>query len=165
MKRLGALLVLVLGLALAQAPAFPETYAGAGVAANGAAVQFGLVLPFAPMGLDTGLDGEVVFAPNPQGQLAFKALLLPSLTLADTFAAVGLASEVRLEANAFGAHLGPVASLDLGEAVLSATAGLGFFRGVHVSYGLGLRAYLDPLALEVATSDRYAFRASLLYLW
>jgi len=74
----------------------------------------------------------------------------------------------------FGGYLGADFSWDLPamgavEGALSGNLGLGYFPkgGLNsfFTYGIGLRFYYDPLALELASNDRDLIRASLLYLW
>ncbi|WP_337844501.1 bioflim formation protein [Thermus sp.] len=162
MKRLfGALLLLA--LALAQTPAYPETAFGLGYAPDrGVYLQGGVLLPFSPLGLDTGLDLEALLDPSPEGEALFKANLFPGLVVEGLYASLGLGLDLRYP---FGVHLGPLFSLELPGGALSARLGLGYQGGLHLVYGLGLRFYLEPLALEVALSDRYPFRLSLLYLF
>ncbi|AFV75206.1 hypothetical protein Theos_0123 [Thermus oshimai JL-2] len=162
MKRLlGALLLFA--LALAQTPAYPETAFGLGYAPDrGVYLQGGLLLPFSPLGLDTGLDLEVLLDQNPQGEALFKANLFPGLVVESLYASLGVGLDLRYP---FGAHLGPLFSLEIPGGALSARLGLGYEGRFHLAYGLGLRLYLEPLALEAAFSDRYPFRLSLLYLF
>ncbi len=179
MKRTAMLVVLVLGWALASAPAYPENAFGVGYAYPTAGVaDLNLALPFAPLGMDTGLDLELRY-PRPGVSATAKMLVLPSLTVGRQFMAVGLYTELRYAYDdpnhRFGGYVGGNFSWDLPplgpvEGVLSGQLGLGYYPkgsllGSLVSYGLGVRLYHDPVALELATNDRDLFRASLLYLW
>ncbi|GAA5335069.1 MULTISPECIES: bioflim formation protein [Thermus] len=164
MKRALAFLFL-LGLALAQAPAYPENTLGVGYAPDkGAYLQGSLLLPFNPLGIDTGLDAEALLSPSPEVYALLKANLFPGLVLGDFYTSLGLGLDLRYP---LGAHVGPVASLELPGGALSGTLGLGYQTGsgLHLAWGLGLRLYLEPIALEAATSDRFPFRLSLLYLF
>ena len=157
MKRLFALLGLALGLALAQAPAYPENTLGLGYAPDrGFYLQGSALLPFSPLGLDTGLDAQVLLSQSPEAYALLKANLFPGLVVGGLFASVGL-----------GLDLGPLASLELPGGALSLGLGLGYQAGagLHLAWGAGFRLYLEPLALEVSASDRYPFLLSLLYLW
>jgi len=165
MKRLFALLGLALGLALAQAPAYPENTLGLGYAPDrGFYLQGSALLPFSPLGLDTGLDAQVLLSQSPEAYALLKANLFPGLVVEGLFASVGLGLDLRYP---FGAHLGPLASLELPGGALSLGLGLGYQAGagLHLAWGAGFRLYLEPLALEVSASDRYPFLLFLLYLW
>ena len=176
MKRLWISAVLLAGLALASAPAYPENAAGLGYTHPGAGVfSIGAVLPAAPLGLDAGVDLELRY-PRLGVSAAGKLLVLPSLTVGGQFMAVGVFTELRYaDPGRFGGYLGGGLSWDLPpmgpvEGVLSAQLGVGYFpKGSLLrslfSYGLGLRLYYEPVALELATNDRDLLRASLLYLW
>ncbi len=176
MKRLWILLWTLAGLALASTPAYPENSAGLGYAHPGAGVfTLGVQLPAAPLGLDTGLDLEVRY-PRLGVSATGKILVLPSLSVGGQFMAVGAFGELRYaDPGAYGGYLGGGFSWDLPpmgpvEGALSAKLGVGYFPKGSLaaslfSYGLGLRLYYDPVALELATNDRDLFRASLLFLW
>ena len=178
MKKLLSFAVFFLGLALASVPAYPENSIGLGfVYPTAGKVNVGLALPFAPLGMDTGLDLEVRY-PRPGASIATKILILPSLTVGGQFMAVGAYSELRYAYadpdNLFGAFLGGSLSWDLPqmgplEGVLSGQLGVGYFPKGNwtsfFSYGLGMRFYYDPVAFELATNDRDLFRASVLFLW
>ena len=123
MKRLFALLGLALGLALAQAPAYPENTLGLGYAPDrGFYLQGSALLPFSPLGLDTGLDAQVLLSQSPEAYALLKANLFPGLVVEGLFASVGLGLDLRYP---FGAHLGPLASLELPGGALSLGLGLG----------------------------------------
>lgn len=163
MKRLVALSLLALSLALAQMPAYPENTLGLGYAPDkGVYLQGSALLPFSPLGIDTGLDVQALLLQNPEVFALFKANLFPGLVLADLYTSVGLGLDLRYP---FGAHLGPVVSLEVPGGALSAYGGLGYQSGFHLAWGAGFRLYLEPLALEVSASDRYPFLLSFLYLW
>ncbi|QWK23038.1 bioflim formation protein [Thermus scotoductus] len=163
MKRLVALSLLALSLALAQMPAYPENTLGLGYAPDkGVYLQGSALLPFSPLGIDTGLDVQALLSQNPEVFALFKANLFPGLVLADLYTSVGLGLDLRYP---FGAHLGPVVSLEVPGGALSAYGGLGYQSGFHLAWGAGFRLYLEPLALEVSASDRYPFLLSFLYLW
>lgn len=146
MKRLFALLGLALGLALAQAPAYPENTLGLGYAPDrGFYLQGSALLPFSPLGLDTGLDAQVLLSQSPEAYALLKANLFPGLVVEGLFASVGLGLDLRYP---FGAHLGPLASLELPGGALSLGLGLGYQAGagLHLAWGAGFRLYLEPLA-------------------
>jgi len=175
MKKLSIIAAFFLGMALASAPAYPENSVGLGyVYPTAGELTAGLVLPFAPLGMETGLDLEVRY-PRLGVSATGKVLLLPSLTMGGQFVSVGLYSELRYaDPGLFGGYLGGAFSLELPqmgpvEGALSGQLGLGYFpKGSWTSffgYGLGLRLYYDPVALELVTNDRDLFRASLLFLW
>ncbi|MCL4454521.1 MAG: hypothetical protein M1369_01150 [Deinococcus sp.] len=173
MKRLLALPLLLLGFAQAQVPAYPENTFGVGYALDqGITAQAGLSLPFGPLGVDTGLDLEVAVGSQVQGWSLLRLNLLPALTISDLSLSAGLGLDLRYGTSllgvalpAFGVHLGPVFTFELPSSALSGFVGIGYQNGFHAAYGLGLRVYLDPVALDIATSDRYTVRVSLLYLW
>jgi hypothetical protein len=93
--------------------------------------------------------------------------VLPALTVADLSLSAGLGLDFSFNtfSSTFGTHLGPVASLEIPDGAISGYVGLGIENGFNVAYGLGARLYLEPIALEVATSDRYALKLAALYLW
>jgi len=163
MKRLLLTLGLLLGLALAQAPAYPENTAGFGYSPDkGFYLQGSLVLPFSPLGIDTGLDAQVLLSQSPEVHTLLKANLFPGLVLGDFYTSFGLGLDLRYP---FGVHLGPLVSLEVPGGALSGFLGLGYQAGFHLAWGAGFRLYLEPLALEVSASDRYPFLLALLYLW
>jgi len=163
MKRTLALLALLLGFSLAQAPAYPENTLGIGYTPDkGIYLQGSALLPFSPLGIDTGLDMQALLSQNPEVFALFKANLFPGLVLMDLYTSVGLGLDLRYP---FGVHLGPVVSLEVPGGALSAYGGVGYQSGFHLAWGAGFRLYLEPLALEVSASDRYPFLLSLLYLW
>ncbi|GEM_PF-134513 len=176
MKRLWIASIFTLTIALASAPAYPENSLGLGyVYPTAGEISLGAVLPFAPLGLDTGLDLELRY-PRLGVSTTGKILILPSLTVGGQFLAVGSFAELRYaEPGYFGGYLGGDFSWDLPQlgplqGVLSAQLGLGYFPKGNLlrsifSYGLGLRFYYDSLAVELASNDRDLLRASLLYLW
>lgn len=174
MKRFVALLTVLAGLALAQVPAYPENTIGLGFGirnslGNSLIIQGSTSLPFSPLGLDTGLDAEVIVPTSFNGVEVWSLLkvnLLPALTVLDLSLSAGLGLDVSYSTlNGFGTHLGPVASLEIPGGAISAYVGLGYEGGFNLAYGLGGRLYLDPIALEVATSDRYVLKLAVLYLW
>jgi len=176
MKRLWIVVWMLAGLAWASTPAYPENSVGLGYAHPGAGTfTLGVQLPGGPLGLDTGLDLELRY-PRLGVSATGKVLVLPSLTVGGQFMAVGAFAELRYaDPGAFGGYLGGAFSWDLPpmgpvEGAFSGRLGVGYFpKGSLMSsifgYGLGLRLYYDPVALELATNDRDLFRASLLFLW
>ncbi len=176
MKRLWFIALIVLGWALASTPAYPENSFGLGYAHPTAGeLTVGAVLPFAPLGMDSGLDLEVRY-PRLGVSAAGKLLLLPSLAVGGQFMAVGLYGELRYASpGSFGGYLGGDLSWDLPNmgplsGALSAGLGLGYFpKGSLLaslfSYELGVRLYYDQFAVDLVTNDRDLFRAGLLYLW
>ncbi|WP_038049212.1 hypothetical protein [Thermus caliditerrae] len=163
MKRTLALLALLLGFSLAQAPAYPENTLGLGYTpGKGVYLQGSALLPFSPLGLDTGLDAQVLLSGSPEAYALLKANLFPGLVLMDLYTSVGLGLDLRYP---FGVHLGPVVSLEVPGGAISGALGLGYQNGLHLAWGAGFRLYLEPMALEASASDRYPFLLSLLYLW
>lgn len=181
MKRLLALLTLIAGLAFAQVPAYTENTVGIGFGiARGFAldgstrpaivIQGSALLPFSPLGIDTGLDAELIVPTAFSGAevwALFKANLLPALTLGDLPFSVGLGLDASYNTfgGVFGTHLGPLATVEIAGGAISGYLGLGYEGGFNLAYGLGGRLYLDPVALEVALSDRYPLKLAILYLW
>ncbi|ADH62414.1 conserved hypothetical protein [Allomeiothermus silvanus DSM 9946] len=166
MQRILATLTVLAGLAAAQAPAYPENTIGVGFSFNrGLTLQGSLGLPFSPLGIDTGLDVEAILPDNPSVWVLTKANLLPALSIGDLSMSVGVGIDLRYINSGFGAHLGVPATLEVPGGAISAYVGLGYQDGFHLAYGLGARFYLDPVALEAATSDRYPLKISVLYLW
>jgi hypothetical protein len=171
MKRLIALLALVVGLAFAQPPAYPENTVGVGFGINrGLILQASTVLPFSPLGIDTGLDLEAIVPTtfdNVEIWAMLKANLFPALVVADQSLSAGLAMDMSFNTmgSVFGIHLGPVASLEIPGGAISGYVGLGFEGRFSVAYGLGVRLYLDPIALQVGISDRYPIKIAVLFLW
>ena len=165
MRRLLPLLAF-LALAWAQSPAYPENALGIGYGEKGLALQAGLLLPLAPLGIETGLDLWAFLPDLDPGRLEARALLkaslFPGLVLLDRYLTLGLGLDLRLP---FGLHLGPAASLDLEGAALSLFLAPGYQGGFHLAWGVGLRVYLDPLALEASAADGNRFLLSLLYLF
>jgi len=92
MKRLLALLALALGLALAQAPAYPENTLGLGYSPEkGPYLQGSALLPFNPLGLDTGVDLQILLAQSPEAYALLKANLFPGLVVESLFASAASA--------------------------------------------------------------------------
>ncbi len=155
-----------LALAWAQSPAYPENALGAGYGEKGFTLQGSFLLPLSPLGIETGLDlWASLPSLNPvrlEGRALLKANLLPGLVFLDQYLSLGLGLDLRYP---FGLHLGPLASLDLGGAALSLFLAPGYQGGFHLAWGVGLRAYLDPLALEASAMDGNRFLLSLLYLF
>ncbi|WP_026234518.1 hypothetical protein [Calidithermus timidus] len=172
MKRILPLLTLLCGLVFAQVPAYPENTAGLGfTVGKNLTVQAGFNLPL--LGLDTGLDLELnpLAAGGVEVWTLSRLNLIPALVVGDLSMSVGAGLELRYAAKngatapSFGAHLGPTATLELPGSALSAYVGLGYQGGFSLAYGVGFRAYLDPIALEIALTDRYWLKLSALYLW
>lgn len=171
MKRLIALGMVLTGLALAQVPAYPENTVGIGFGiGRGIVLEGSITLPFSPLGIDTGLDAEVIVPTAFNGAevwALFKANLLPALTLGDLpfSVGVGLDASFNTLSSTFGSHLGPLATVEIPGGAISGYLGIGYEGGFNLAYGLGGRLYLDPVALEVAVSDRYPLKLAVLYLW
>lgn len=157
-------LFLLLGLALAQGPAYPENTLGLAYAPDGGRLflQGSALLPFSPLGIDTGLEAQLLLSSSPEVYALFKANLLPGLVLMDLYTSLGLGLDLRYP---LGLHLGPLVSLELPGSALWLYGGAGYQAGLHLAWGAGFRVYLDPVALEVSATDRYPFALSLLYLW
>lgn len=96
-----------------------------------------------------------------------KANLLPALVVADLPLSVGLGLDLSFDtrASVFGTHLGPIATLEIPGGALSGYLGLGLEGGFNLAYGLAGRLYLDPVAIELGLSDRYALKIAVLYLY
>ena len=154
----------LLSLALAQGPVYPENTLGLTYAPDGGRffLQGSAALPFTPLGIDTGLEAQLLLSGSPSAYALFKANLFPGLVLRDLYTAVGVGLDLRWP---LGVHLGPLVSFELPGSVLWLSGGVGYQAGLHLAYGAGLRVYLDPLAVEVSATDRYPFALSLLYLW
>ncbi|MDX2004650.1 MAG: bioflim formation protein [Meiothermus sp.] len=178
MRRLLALLTLVTGLAFAQVPAYNENTVGLGFGIsplnsgrpNMLIVQGSFGLPFSPLGIDTGLEVEGLVPTSFDGieiWAMVKANLLPALVVADLPLSVGLGLDLSFDtrASVFGTHLGPIATLEIPGGALSGYLGLGLEGGFNLAYGLAGRLYLDPVALELGLSDRYALKIAVLYLY
>jgi hypothetical protein len=171
MKRLIALVTVLTGLALAQVPAYPENTVGIGFGiGRGLVLEGSTPLPFSPLGIDTGLDAEVIVPTAFNGAevwALFKADLLPALTLGDLpfSVGVGLDASFNTLSGIFGSHLGPLATVEIPGGAISGYLGIGYEGGFNLAYGLGGRLYLDPVALEVSVSDRYPLKLAVLYLW
>lgn len=171
MRRWMAVVAVLAGLALAQVPVYPENTVGIGFGiSRGIVLEGSATLPFSPLGIDTGLDAEVIVPTAFNGAevwALFKANLLPALTLADLPFSVGMGLDASFNTldSTFGSHLGPMATVEFPGGAISGYLGLGYKGGFNLAYGLGGRLYLDPVALEVAVSDRYPLKLSLLYLW
>ncbi len=175
MKRLFLALGLTLALvALAAPPAYPENALGAGYAhpAQGL-VAIAAGLPFSPLGLDTGAALELAAgAAGVRGNLDLGLLVFPGLTVGRAYADLG--GYLRFPfayaggGLGLGLALGPRASLELDAGVplsLSATLGLGVGPGVFLDYAAGLRAYLEPVALDLGYDRTLGLYAELLYLF
>ncbi|MCS7058280.1 MAG: bioflim formation protein [Meiothermus sp.] len=171
MKRVFALLAVVVGLALAQVPAYPENTVGVGYGVGrGLILQGSTGLPLSPLGIDTGLDFEAIVPTsfdNLEVWALFKLNLFPALVVADLPLSAGLALDLsyNTQSRLLGLHLGPIASLEIPGGALSGYVGLGYEGGFNLAYGLGGRLYLEPIALEVGLSDRYPLKVALVYLW
>lgn len=174
MKRLLALFTLMVGLAFAQVPAYSENTAGLGFGiGSGFVLQGSFALPFSPLGIDTALEVEGIVPTgfnNVEIWAMAKANLLPALVVADLPLSVGIGLDTSFNTNGgiAGLHLGPLATVEIPGGAISGYLGVGYKGGPSPSflaYGLGGRLYLDPLALEIATSDRYTLKLSVLYLW
>lgn len=175
MKRLFLALGLALSLsALAAPPAYPENALGAGYAhplRGLVSVAFGL--PFSPLGLDTGTALELAGGrAGVGGNLDLGLLVFPGLTAGRVYADLGgyLRLPFAYAGSGFGigAALGPRASLELDAGFplsLSGSLGLGFGPGVFLDYAAGLRAYLEPLALDLGYDRTLGLYAQLLYLF
>ncbi len=170
-------LLWLLAVTQAAPPPFPENALGLGYRHPGAGVVVaGTVLPFAPLGLESG--ASLYLAADPgfedlRGYLNLGVLVFPGLAVGPAFGEVG--GFVRFDGvkDASGAGLG----LALGFAggleldaplplALYAQAGPGFLRGFRLAWGVGVRAYpAEALALELGADDRLGLYAALLYLW
>lgn len=160
MRRVAAFFLL--GLALAQGPTYPENTFGLTYAPeSGLFLQGSALLPFTPLGVETGLEAQLLLSLT-EAYALFKANLLPGLVVMDLYTSLGLGLDVRWP---FGLHLGPLVSFELPGSALWLSGGAGYQEGFHLAWGAGFRVYLDPLALEVSATDRYPFALSLLYLW
>jgi hypothetical protein len=170
MKRLLALVV-VAGFGLAQVPAYSENTFGVGYGVgSGFMLQGSALLPFSPLGIDTALEVEVAVPTafdGASGWALIKANLLPAVTVGDFSMSVGVGLDVSYSSltSLFGTHLGSLATLEIPGGSISGYAGLGYKGGFNVAYGFGGRLYLDPLAFDIGLSDRYTFKAAVLYLY
>ncbi len=162
-------------LALAAPPAYPETAIGATYLppASGG-LWLSTTLPASPLGLETGASLELFSEGGGLGGRAeLGALVFPGLTLGEHFASLG--GFVRLPFAAFqpsgfatGLVVGPRASLEFASGiplVLSTEVGVGYYRGLHLAWGLGARLYVEPVALEVTSDERLPLAVRLLFLW
>ena len=178
MRRFLALITLVTGLAFAQVPAYNENTLGLGFGIsplnsgrpNMLIVQGSFGLPFSPLGIDTGLEVEGLVPTsfdNLEVWAMIKANLLPALVVADLPLSVGVGLDLSYNTfgSVFGTHLGPIASLEIPGGAISGYFGLGLEGGFSLAYGLAGRLYLDPIALEIGLSDRYALKIAALFLY
>ena len=170
-------LFLLLAFAQAAPPPFPENALGLGYRHPGAGVvSAGVVLPFAPLGLESG--ASLYLAADPRfedlrGYLNLGVLVFPGLAVGPAFGEVG--GFVRLDGvkdragAGLGLALGLASGLELDAPLplaLYAQAGIGYLRGLRLSYGAGARAYLgERFALEAGLDDVLGAYAALLYLW
>ncbi len=168
---------LLFALALAAPPPFPENAAGIGYRHPGAGVlSAGAVLPFAPLGLESGASLYLAADPGfraAEGYLSLNLLVFPGLAVGPAFGEAGgfLRLDGVKDAAGFGLGLalGLSGGLELDAPLplaLFAQAGPGYLRGFRLAWGVGLRAYpAEPLAIELGADDRLGLYATLLYLW
>ncbi len=173
-RRLLALLTALLGLALAAPPAYPENTAGLGYAhpAQGA-LFLSAGLPFTPLGLDTGAALELAVGNGVRGALDLGVLAFPGLTAGNAY--LDLGGYLRLPfayaspgGLGLGVALGPRVGLEIEAGLpltLTGSLGLGFGPGFFLDYAAGLRAYLEPVALDLGYDRTLGLYAGLLYLW
>lgn len=121
----------------------------------GLAFGLGIELPIdLPFPVDFSLGADLKYAGSFGGDLIAKALIFPAL---GGNPPIGLAVAVKLSLlqayGTFGVRfgLGPVVSFDFSPLVVSASLmpSLGW-PGFSLDLGLGVRYYLDPLAIEAA---------------
>jgi hypothetical protein len=121
----------------------------------GLAFGVGIELPLEiPFPIDFSLAADVKYASGISADLTAKALIFPAL---GGNPPIGLAVAVKLSAlqvyNTFGFRfgLGPLVSFDFSPIVVSFSLmpSLGW-PGFSIDLGLGVRYYLDPLAIEAA---------------
>jgi hypothetical protein len=121
----------------------------------GLAFGIGIELPIdLPFPIDFSLGADLKYAGSFQGDLTAKALIFPAL---GGNPPIGLAAAVKLSLlQAYGIFglrfgLGPLFSFDFSPLVvsLSLMPSLGW-PGFSLDLGLGLRYYLDPIAIEAA---------------
>ncbi len=121
----------------------------------GVAFGVGIELPVElPFPIDFSLGADIKYAGSLSGDLTAKALIFPAL---GGNPPIGLAVAVKLSAlqvfNTFGVRfgLGPVVSFDFSPLVVSASLmpSIGW-PGISLDLGLGVRYYLDPIAIEAA---------------
>ncbi len=174
MKRLLPLFLMIWALALAARPAYPETAVQAGYSyPQGGYLGAALALERPVLGLDAGVGLDLAYRQNLAGALEGQLLVFPTLTFMKHFASVGGFFRLpfgydRTNGFGLGLALGPRASLELGDVTLSAEAGLGYYRGLFLAYGLGARAYFDAFGLELDLDNALGApgaRLSLLYLF
>ncbi len=160
--------------ALAAPPAYPENAAGLGYAHPARGALFLTAgLPFAPLGLDAGGGLEAAVGGGVRGNLDLGLLVFPGLTLGNAYAEVG--GYLRLPfayaspgGLGLGVALGPRASLEVEAGLpltLSGSLGIGYGPGFFLDYAAGLRAYLEPVALDLGYDRTLGLYAGLLYLW
>jgi len=163
-------LLLLLSLALAAPPPFPERAAGGGLGQSGVLVVATSDLPWQPLGLDAGLS---LYLGPAAGELDLGLLVFPGLAVGHAFGEVGAYAALSYVADkegfSPGVALGPRVGIELADPLplaLYAQAGIGYLRGLRLSYGAGARAYLgERFALEAGLDDVLGAYAALLYLW
>ena len=174
-KRIALAVTLAFGLAWAAFPPYPENALGGGYAGGGGLFLAAYELPFAPLGLESGAGLAIRAWPDEptSGYLDFGLLVFPGLALGNAFGEVGAYAALSFVADkegfSPGVALGPRVGVELADPLplaLYAQAGIGYLRGLRLSYGLGARAYLgEQFALEAGLDDVLGAYAALLYLW
>ncbi len=170
-------LFLLLAVAQAVPPPFPENALGLGYRHPGAGVvSVGAALPFAPLGLESG--ASLYLAADPRfedlrGYLNLGVLVFPGLAVGPAFGELG--GFLRLDGVkgpdglGLGLALGLSGGLELDAPLplaLYGELGAGYLRGLRLAWGVGLRAYpAEALAIELGADDRLGLYATLFYLW
>jgi len=163
-----------LSLVLAAPPAYPEPAVGGGYLHPGHALLVAQTpLPYQPAGMDSGASLYLAAGDDAaRGALELGVLVFPGLTLGESYLDAGGFARVSAYRGdkgemGLGLWLGPRVSLEYPDPPVTLTlgVGLGYYGGLYLGYGLGLRAYLEPAAVELGWDSDTGPYGALLFLW